>query len=87
MAYVYGDNLMDEVKAELDKTGQLPRHLDSENDEISLMENATALLDTKGKPVVSANVYLGARGIVKGWCKLDHLNHSYTNHASPRPRC
>lgn len=65
VAYVYGDNLIDEVKAELEKTGQLPQHLDSENDKISLMENATALLDTKGKPVVSANVYLGARGIIK----------------------
>lgn len=66
VAYVYGDNLIDEVKAELDKSGKLPQHLDGENDQISLMENATALLDTKGKPVVSANVYLGARGIIKG---------------------
>lgn len=65
VAYVYGDNLIDEVKAELTKTGQIPQHLDSENDNISLMENATALLDTKGKPVVSANVYLGARGIIQ----------------------
>lgn len=70
VAYVYGDNLLDEVKAELEKTGKLPNHLDSENDKVSLMENATALLDTKGKPVVSANVYLGARGIVKGLLKL-----------------
>lgn len=66
IAYVYGDDLREEVKAELAKTNQLPAHLDSENNEISLQANATALLDTKGKPVVSANVYLGARGIVKG---------------------
>lgn len=66
VAYVYGDNLMEEIKAELDKTGKLPQHLDSENDKVSLMENATALLDTRGKPIVSANVYLGARGIIKG---------------------
>lgn len=66
VAYVYGDNLLDEVKAGLAKTGELPPHLDSENDQVSLMENATALLDTKGKPIVSANLYLGARGIVKG---------------------
>lgn len=65
VAYVYGDNLVDEIRAELQKTGELPKHLDGENDKVSLMENATALLDTKGKPVVSANVYLGARGIVK----------------------
>ena len=66
VAYVYGDNVMSEVKAQLDSTGKLPSHLDSENDKISLMENATALLDTKGKPIVSAHVYLGARGIIQG---------------------
>lgn len=66
VAYVYGDDLRDEVKAELAKTNKLPQHLDGENNEISLQANATALLDTKGKPIVSANVYLGARGIVKG---------------------
>lgn len=70
VAYVYGDDFVEEVKAELEKTGKLPSHLDSENDHVSLMENATALLDTKGKPVVSANVYLGARAIVKGTLKL-----------------
>lgn len=66
VAYVYGDDFRDEVKAELERTNKLPQHLDGENNDISLMENATALLDTKGKPIVSANVYLGARGIVKG---------------------
>lgn len=66
IAYVYGDDLLHEVKCELQETGRLPLHLDSENDKISLAENATALLDTKGKPLVSANAYLGARAIVKG---------------------
>jgi len=66
IAYVFGDDLLQEVKTELQETGKLPLHLDGENDKISLAENATALLDTKGKPIVSANAYLGARGIVKG---------------------
>lgn len=66
IAYVYGDDLLHEVKGELEETGKLPLHLDSENNKISLAENATALLDTKGKPPVSANAYLGARAIVKG---------------------
>lgn len=65
-AYVYGDDLLQEVKTELEETGKLPLHLDSENDKISLADNATALLDTRGKPIVSANAYLGARAIVKG---------------------
>ncbi|KIW91221.1 uncharacterized protein Z519_08117 [Cladophialophora bantiana CBS 173.52] len=66
VAYVYGDDLMEEVKASLEKTGQLPQHLDGENEKVSLQEHATDLLDTKGKPIVSANAYLGARAIVKG---------------------
>ncbi|KAJ9602061.1 hypothetical protein H2200_013421 [Cladophialophora chaetospira] len=66
IAYVYGDDLLEEVKSNLEKTGKLPQHLDAENDKVSLAQNATDLLDTKGKPVVSANAYLGARAIVKG---------------------
>ncbi|ETI21812.1 hypothetical protein G647_05881 [Cladophialophora carrionii CBS 160.54] len=66
VAYVFGDDLLDEVKADLEQTGQLPQHLDGENDKVSLAGNATDLLDTKGKPIVSANAYLGARAIVKG---------------------
>lgn len=71
VAYVYGDNVIDEVKAELDKTGTLPQHLDGENNKISLMKNATDLLDTKGKPIVTAHVYLGARGIMQGESTVD----------------
>jgi hypothetical protein len=65
VAYVSGDNLYDEVKKDLE-AGKLPTHLDAENPNVHLNELATALLDTKQKPMVSANAYLGARGIVKG---------------------
>src|SRR5271170_5557302 len=66
VAYVSGDNLMEEVKANLASTGTLPSHLDSENPSVTLAKNTTALLDAKGKPIVSANAYLGARAIVAG---------------------
>ncbi|KIX08077.1 uncharacterized protein Z518_02732 [Rhinocladiella mackenziei CBS 650.93] len=66
VAYVSGDDLKEEVKSNLEKTGKLPQHLDGENDQVTLAENAAALLDTKGKPIVSAHAYLGARAIVKG---------------------
>ncbi|KAK6369433.1 hypothetical protein LTS17_009776 [Exophiala oligosperma] len=65
VAYVYGDDLLSEVRSDLEKTGALPKHLDSENDKVSLSASALALLDTRGKPIVSANAYLGARAIVK----------------------
>lgn len=64
VAYVTGDNLLDEVRTQLETTGKLPSHLDSENTSVTLAESATSLLDTKGKPIVSANAYLGARGIL-----------------------
>ena len=64
VSYVTGDNLVEEVRASIQKTGKLPAHLDSENDSVTLAESATSLLDTKGKPIVSANAYLGARGIL-----------------------
>jgi hypothetical protein len=66
VAYVSGDNLMKEVTTELNSTGQLPKHLDAENNKVSLQAHADDLLDTKGKPIVSANAYLGARAILKG---------------------
>lgn len=66
IAYVHGDNLMEEVKTELEKTGRLPQHLDGGNDGVTLAQNMTDLLDMKGKPIVSANAYLGARAIVEG---------------------
>lgn len=66
VAYVSGDNLMKEVTTELHSTGQLPKHLDAENSKVTLQAHADDLLDTKGKPIVSANAYLGARAILKG---------------------
>jgi hypothetical protein len=54
-----------EVKESLE-TGALPSHLDSANSQVELQPHARDLLDTKKKPVVSANAYLGARAIVKG---------------------
>lgn len=66
MAYVSGDNLLEEVRQSLKTTGQLPTHLDSNNDQVQLQAHAIDLLDTHKKPIVSANAYLGARAIVKG---------------------
>lgn len=66
VAYVYGDDLMQEIRSGLERTGKLPQHLDEENEHVSLAQNATALLDLDGKPIVSAHAYLGARAIVKG---------------------
>jgi hypothetical protein len=66
VAWVGGDDLLEEVRSEIQKTGKLPRHLDEENNEITLAENARDLQDTAGKPIVTANAYLGARAIVKG---------------------
>ena len=60
-----GDDLLDQVKEDL-KTGKLPRHLDGENPDVHLHQLTAALRHTKAKPVVSANAYLGARGIVAG---------------------
>jgi hypothetical protein len=66
VAYVTGDNLIDKVKSSLEQTGELPSHLDSCNSEVVLPKRINDLLDIKTKPIVSANVYLGARAIVKG---------------------
>ncbi|EEH36004.2 hypothetical protein PAAG_00327 [Paracoccidioides lutzii Pb01] len=66
VAYVSGDNLLNEVRGNLSKSGTLPAHLDSNNSQVRMQEHTDDLLDTRGKPVVSANTYLGARAIVKG---------------------
>lgn len=65
VSYVYGDNLLEEVKSSLAKNKQLPRHLDGGNPAVKFADNVNDVLDTKGKPVLSANAYLGARAIVK----------------------
>lgn len=52
------------MRTQIEKTGELPAHLDSGNTDIHLHERTKDLHDTKTKPIVSANAYLGARGIV-----------------------
>ena len=64
MAYVQGDNLMDEVK-DIRQNG-LPPHLDSDNSEVKYDTHTLDLFEKGDKPVVSANVYLGAREILRG---------------------
>ncbi|PGH21289.1 hypothetical protein AJ80_03339 [Polytolypa hystricis UAMH7299] len=65
VAYVSGDDILEEVRSELLETKQLPPHLDGDNPDVNLNRLATAFLDTEMKPLVAANAYLGARGIVK----------------------
>ncbi|TGZ79388.1 DUF1446-domain-containing protein [Ascodesmis nigricans] len=64
VAWVEGDDLMSQLP-ELIKSDALV-HLDSGNKAVKLHPNAMGF---RTKPVVSANAYLGARGIVKA---LDH---------------
>ena len=63
VAYLAGDDLLDNVKEQLE-SGKLAPHLDEKNPNVKLHELTAALKDVKGKPIVSANAYLGARGIV-----------------------
>jgi len=65
VAYVEGDNLIQEVKGMI-KAGKLGPHLDGSNEAVKVPKDTTALLDSDKKPIVSANAYLGAREIVKG---------------------
>jgi hypothetical protein len=65
VAYVYGDNVIPSIKEAL-ASGNLPAHLDSENNEVTLAKNALELKEFEKKYVVSANAYLGARAIIKG---------------------
>lgn len=64
MAFVLGDNLIEEMKDIREKG--LPPHLDSDNSDVSVAEHTLDLLEKNDKPIVSANAYLGAREIVKG---------------------
>ncbi|KIX06700.1 uncharacterized protein Z518_04676 [Rhinocladiella mackenziei CBS 650.93] len=64
IAWVSGDNVLADVQRQLEGSGQLPEHLDAENEDVILARNVTDLLKP-GKALVSANAYLGARGIVK----------------------
>ncbi|KAH6849217.1 DUF1446-domain-containing protein [Alternaria alternata] len=63
VAYVSGDNLINEMKDVKEKG--LPPHLDSDNSEVTVADHVLDILKSD-KPIVSANVYLGAREIVKG---------------------
>lgn len=65
MAYVVGDNLMDEIHDIL-KDGALVPHLDELNPNVKLAKNTNNFLGNPNKPIVSANAYLGARAIKKG---------------------
>ena len=58
-----GDNLINEMKDVKEKG--LPPHLDSDNSEVTVADHVLDILKSD-KPIVSANVYLGAREIVKG---------------------
>lgn len=65
MAWVEGDDLIEEVKDSVAK-GEVVAHLDSGNTEVGdrLPGNVRDFLSQgKGKDVVSANAYLGARGV------------------------
>lgn len=64
VAYVEGDNLIEEMK-DIRSKG-LPPHLDSDNSEVHYANHTLDLLEKENKPIVSANAYLGAREIVKG---------------------
>ncbi|KAL5421070.1 hypothetical protein PMIN04_005916 [Paraphaeosphaeria minitans] len=64
VACVSGDNLIDEIK-DIRSKG-LPPHLDSDNSEVQYASHTFDLMEKENKPIVSANAYLGARGIVKG---------------------
>ena len=66
VGYVEGDNVFAEIREMLKTKGELPRHLDPEDDGIQLAQNARDYLDTTNKPLVAANAYLGARAIVQG---------------------
>lgn len=68
VAYVEGDDLVDEVRESAAK-GEAVAHLDSANVNVQerLPGNVKDFLSGgKGKDVVSANAYLGARGIKRG---------------------
>ena len=69
VGWVEGDDLLGVVKGAVETGGgeDLLRHLDEETEEVKLVEQTKRWLkDRKGKPVVSANAYLGARGIMEG---------------------
>ncbi|KAI0023405.1 hypothetical protein F4780DRAFT_769273 [Xylariomycetidae sp. FL0641] len=67
VAYVEGDDLLPQVRELLrpDAGGRLP-HLDGANEQVRLARDTDTFLDDPDRPVVSANAYLGCRGIRRG---------------------
>ena len=68
VGWVEGDDLLEIVKESIE-SGKMEwlSHLDGETEGVKLVEQTRRWLeDRKGKPVVSANAYLGARGIMEG---------------------
>jgi hypothetical protein len=68
VGWVEGDDLMGVVKESIESGGmEWLGHLDGETEGVHLVEQTRKWLkDRDGKPVVSANAYLGARGIMEG---------------------
>lgn len=64
VAYVFGDDLTEAIQEDVERSGTLPKHLDSDSAKATLPDNTTALLN-KDHPIVSAHAYLGARAIVR----------------------
>ncbi|KAL4861693.1 hypothetical protein BDV12DRAFT_203747 [Aspergillus spectabilis] len=67
VAYLVGDNLTTKIQDTIRTSAALPDHLDSVNDRVTLAKDVRALLDNvQDKAVVTANAYLGPRGIIQG---------------------
>ncbi|KIW17964.1 hypothetical protein PV08_05159 [Exophiala spinifera] len=64
VAFVSGDDLFEETKNQIQSTGQLPPHHDSDNPNVIVDKRTFAVEDLDRKPLVAANAYLGARAIV-----------------------
>ncbi|OAL35130.1 hypothetical protein AYO20_05607 [Fonsecaea nubica] len=64
VAYLSGDDLTEETKDQIARTGQIPAHLDSNNPDVKVEKLAVALQDYQSRPVITSHAYLGARGIV-----------------------
>ncbi len=62
IAYVTGDNILPSVEKYLNPKYGL-KHLDGDNNNIELAENADSFLKDPNRQIVSANAYLGSRAI------------------------
>ncbi|TPX11477.1 uncharacterized protein E0L32_007896 [Thyridium curvatum] len=67
IAFISGDDLYEQIKSDIDSTRVIPAHLDSGNPQVSIKAVVRDFArDPAASSIVSANAYLGARGIVKG---------------------